>query len=579
MFKKLVDTVFFLNKTGQDHYGTLRRNIILIMLLITIVPLATMVIVNYFQYRSHLRNQIITPLYAMAEKTRHSFELFLDQRVAIVRFISTTYDFKHLSDEQNIKRILVSIKKEWSGFVDIGLINTQGQLISYAGPYSLLGKNYSEQISFQETQIKGQYISNVFLGFRKYPHIVIAVQHLTEDGQVWMLRVTIDTDFFDNLIASMGLPRETDAFLISKDGVLQTNSIYYGNTLEQFPIQVPIVNFRSNSFIGTDNQNRDILLVSSPFSIAGYTLVIVQPQSVALKSWYALKTEMIVIFFISFAIIIFAIWKMTQILIDRIKSSDQKRENILTELQHAQKLSSIGRLSAGVAHEINNPLAIINEKTGLMSDLIELSTDFKHKEKFIELTAAILNSVERCRKITHRLLGFSKRINIKIEPININLIINEVLDFLGKDILYKRIDIKLLLSESIILIQSDQGLIQQILVNLLSNAFAAVNDLGEVEIETQNMKDGGIRLKISDNGHGIPDNVIKNIFDPFFTTKKEKGTGLGLSITYGIVKKLGGQISVSSEVGKGTVFTIELPDKPNELEVMNEQSEYKDSAD
>ncbi|MBU1342431.1 MAG: two-component sensor histidine kinase [Proteobacteria bacterium] len=570
MFNKIIDALFFFNRTPQDHYSALKRNIIIIMLLITTLPLATMIIINYFQYKSHLRNQIIAPLFAMADKTRHSFDLFLDQRLAIIRFISTTYNFEDLSNEQNIKKVLISIKKEWSGFVDIGLINGQGDLVSYAGPYSLLGKNYSEQLSFQETQIKGHYISNVFLGFRKYPHIVMAVQHLTDDGQTWILRATIDTDFFDSLISSMGLPRQTDAFLINRDGILQTNSLYYGNTLEKCPLELPRVNFKSNSIEGIDDKNQAIFLVASPFSIASYILVIVWPQSVALQSWYALKTEMIIIFFISLAIIIFAVLKMTHVLITRIKTSDEHRENVLTELQHAQKLSSIGRLSAGVAHEINNPLAIINEKAGLMSDLIELSKDFNEKTKFIELTDAILNSVKRCKKITHRLLGFSKRIDIKIEPININHIIHEVLDFLEKDILYRKIEINLLLSESLASIHSDQGLIQQILVNLLTNAFAAVEEYGRVEIETHNLTDGRIILKISDNGCGIPKDVIKNIFDPFFTTKKEKGTGLGLSITYGIIKKLGGEISVSSKPGEGSVFSIELPDKPTELEVNNE---------
>ena len=568
MFKKITNTIFFLSPTSQDRYGALRRNIILIMLLITILPLATMIVINFFQYRSHLRGQIIAPLYAMAEKTRHSFELFMDQRLAIIRFISTTYNFEELSDKQNIKKVLASIKKGWSGFVDIGLINSQGELVSYSGPYSLLGKNYSEQISFQETQLKGQYISNVFLGYRKYPHIVIAVQHLSNDGQTWILRATIDTTFFDILISSMGLPRQTDAFLISRDGILQTNSLYYGNTLEKCSLQSP-VSFRSSSFEGTDDKNRAVISVASPFSIAGYTLVIVQPQSVALKSWYTLKTEMIIIFLISLTIIIFAILQMTRVLIKRIKTSDEHRENVLAELQHAQKLSSIGRLSAGVAHEINNPLAIINEKAGLMSDLIKLSKDFNKKEKFIGLTDAILNSVKRCRKITHRLLGFSKRIDIKIETININHIINEVLDFLEKDILYRKIDVQLLLSDSLVLIHSDHGLIQQILVNLLTNAFAAVEEFGQVEIHTHNLNDGGVHLKISDNGCGIPQDLIKNIFDPFFTTKKEKGTGLGLSITYGIIKKLGGQINVDSKIGEGTTFTIDLPEKPNELEMIN----------
>jgi len=570
MFKKLINYMFFLDKSSQSHYSTLKRNIIIIMLLITTIPLTTMIVINYFQYKSHLKSQIIAPLYAMADKTKHSFELFLDQRLAIIRFISTTYNFKDLTNEQNIKKILISLKKECCGFVDIGLINSDGELVSYAGPYSLLGKNYSEQISFQETQIKGQYISNVFLGFRKYPHIVIAVQHLTDTGQTWILRATIGTDFFDTLISSMGLPRQTDAFLISKTGILQTNSLYYGNTLEKCPLELAKITFRSNRFEATDHKNRKVILASSPFSIADYVLVIVQPQSVALQSWYALKTEMVIIFLISLTIIIFAILKMTSVLIKRIKTSDERRENVLSELQHAQKLSSIGRLAAGVAHEINNPLAIINEKAGLMSDLIELSKDFDKKSKFMDLTHAILNSVERCRKITHRLLGFSKRIDIKIEPININHIIHEVLDFLEKDILYRKIDVKLLLSEDLVSIQSDHGLIQQILVNLLTNAFAAVEDFGEVEIESKNLSSNGIRIKIRDNGCGIPLDVIKNIFDPFFSTKKEKGTGLGLSITYGIIKKFGGQISVDSKVGEGSTFTVDLPEKPKELEVLNE---------
>jgi len=505
----------------------------------------------------------------MADKTKHSFELFLDQRLAIIRFISTTYNFKDLTSEQNIKKILISLKKECCGFVDIGLINGQGELISYAGPYSLLGKNYSEQISFQETQIKGQYISNVFLGFRKYPHIVIAVQHLTEDGQTWILRATIDTDFFNTLISSMGFSRQTDAFLISKDGTLQTNSLYYGKTLEKCPLELAKITSRSNAFEGIDDKNRKIIIASSTFSIADYILVIVQPQSVALKSWYALKTEMVIIFLISLALIIFAILKMTSVLIKRIKTSDEHRENVLTELQHAQKLSSIGRLAAGVAHEINNPLAIINEKAGLMGDLIEFSKDFDKKAKFINLTNAILNSIDRCRKITHRLLGFSKRIDVKIEPIHINQIIHEVLDFIEKDILYRKIDIKLILSDSLIPIESDHGQIQQIFLNLLTNASAALEDFGRIEIETKNINNDSISVRISDNGCGIPEDIIENIFDPFFSTKKEKGTGLGLSISYGILKKLGGKISVDSKPGKGATFIVILPQKPTELEAIN----------
>ncbi|RLB88915.1 MAG: two-component sensor histidine kinase [Deltaproteobacteria bacterium] len=559
--------LLFWRRTPLTRYTVLNRNIIIIMLLITIIPLTCMLIINNFQYKTHLRNQIMAPLYAMTEKTRHSFEIFMDQRLAIMRFISATYSVEKLGNEQVIQKILTSLKKERYGFVDIGLINAKGDLVSYVGPYSLLGKNYSEQISFQETRIKGQYISNVFLGYRKYPHIVIAVQVIRDDGEIWVLRATIDTDFFDNLISSMGLERRSDAFLVNSDGILQTNSLYCGNTLEKCPLKLPSKSFKSQGIETKDANNQDIIIVSSGFSIADYILVIVQPQSVALKSWYALKTEMLIIFLISLTIIVFAIVQMTAVLIKRIKTSDEHRESVLLELQHAQKLSSIGRLAAGVAHEINNPLAIINEKAGLMLDLIDLSKDFTQKSKFGELTRSIVTSVDRCRKITHRLLGFSKRIDVKIEPIQVNTIIHEVIGFLEKDILYRRLEVNLKLSETLEPILSDHGQIQQVLLNLLTNAFAAVQDeLGQVDVETKNIENNGIEIKITDNGCGIPDKIIKNIFDPFFTTKKEKGTGLGLSISYGIITKLGGEIVVDSTQGKGSVFTIVLPEKTNIME-------------
>ncbi len=570
MYWKNLNKIFFIKKRSLDHYEVLKRNIIIVMLLITIIPLITMLVINYFQYRFHLKDQVMSPLYAMIEKTRHSFELFLDQRLAIIRFISTSYRFEELCNEKIIRKILISLKREGFGFVDIGLINSKGDLISYAGPYSLLGKNYLKQNSFQAAQIKGEYISNVFMGHRKYPHIVIAVQHLRDNGQTWILRATIGTYFFDNLISSMRLPRKTDAFLISKEGVFQTNSLYYGNTLEECPIKISNNSFKSSSVEQKDSSNRNIIIVSTALSIADYILVIVQPQSVAMESWYALKTEMIIIVLISFSIIIFTIVRMSDILVKKIKTSDKNREKVLDELQHTQKLSSVGRLAAGVAHEINNPLAIINQKAGLMSDLIYLSDGFDKKIKFTELTESILKSVDRCRKITHRLLGFSKRIDIEIEPININKIINEVLEFLEKDILYRRLDIHMNLLDSLIIIKSDHGQIEQVLLNLLTNAFDAVEDFGIIEIETKNNISGGIRIKIKDNGCGIPKNLIKNIFDPFFSTKKDKGTGLGLSITYGIIKKLGGEISVSSKEKEGTVFIIDLPYKFNEMEQVNE---------
>ncbi|MFO7883186.1 MAG: ATP-binding protein [Desulfobacteraceae bacterium] len=554
------------NTTSPEHYNELKWKVIITMLVIAVIPLATMLIINHFQYKSHLKSEVTRPLYAMANKTRHSFELFLEERLSTIRFISTAYTYAELKNKKIIEKIFVALKKELTGFVDLGLMNPSGDLVSYAGPYALLGKNYKEQRSFQETRIKGHFISNVFMGYRKNPHVAIAVQHLTSDGNSWILRATIDTDHFYNLINSIGLDFQSDAFLVNSDGIMQTDSKYYGRILEKCKLDLTPERQKgqaSREFDVLNMMDENVIIASADFSSADYKLVLVKPYSVVLKSWYALKTELILVFTISLGIIVFTVFKMAGILIDKIRKADEKREHVMAELQHTQKLSSIGRLAAGVAHEINNPLAIINEKAGLLSDLTELTDNLDNKLKFNELTESIIKSVERCKKITHRLLGFSKRIDVKIESLNVNVIIHEVLEFLEKEAMYRRIDIRLELFEPINSILSDFGQLQQVFLNLLTNAFAAVEDGGIITITSKNRKKGVI-VKIADNGCGIPETILSNIFDPFFSTKKEKGTGLGLSITYGIINKLSGQISVESTEGVGTVFAVKLPEKPNE---------------
>jgi two-component system NtrC family sensor kinase len=232
------------------------------------------------------------------------------------------------------------------------------------------------------------------------------------------------------------------------------------------------------------------------------------------------------------------------------------------QLIETEKFAVIGKFAAGVAHEINNPLAIINEKAGLMKDIIELSEDFPNKDKFLGLLDAVFNSVNRCRVITHRLLGFARRTDIIPEAIDINNLIKEVLKFLEKEILFKGIRLESNLRRDLPELETDRIQLQQVFLNIIKNAIDAVEEGGFIRISTDIKDDNIVRVSIKDNGHGIPKEILKHIFEPFFTTKeKGKGTGLGLSITYGIIKRLGGNIFVESEVNKGTTFTVEIPIK------------------
>ena len=246
----------------------------------------------------------------------------------------------------------------------------------------------------------------------------------------------------------------------------------------------------------------------------------------------------------------------------RKKAEEALRESEQLLLQ-SHKMEAIGRLAAGVAHEINNPLAIINEKAGLMKDFLEMSANLEqNKEKFDDLITSIFESVNRCRNITHRLLGFSRRIDGTSEAINLNDAVREVLEFIEKEMLFRNIRLDLHLREDIPAIVSDKGQLQQVFLNIVNNAVDAVGKDGVIEIRTDIKDEHTVTVLIKDTGPGIPQEILRHIFEPFYTTKeKGKGTGLGLSISYGIMQKLGGTILVRSEVNKGTAFTVEIPQK------------------
>ncbi|MCG8473365.1 MAG: ATP-binding protein [Desulfobacterales bacterium] len=566
--RNLIDKLDTLFNGGADspvHYRNLQRNIIITMLLVTIVPLTVMGGLNHYQYGKHLKNEVRTPLTNSARKVRHAFDLYLEERLSAMRFIANAYTYEDLLSPQTLHRLLRVLKTELGGFVDLAILNSKGQMIGYEGPYNLLGKNYADQRSFQEVRVKGSYISTVFMGHRKFPHIVMAVQRYTENEEDWIIRATLDTDRFYRLLDTLDLTQESDAFLIDSSGILQTDSRFYGKTLTPCKLHLPqSPSGRKNTFVTetTDPSGRQILVAASGFTNADYTLVITKPRSVVMRSWYSLKADALIVYAASLMVIIFVVVKMAGAIVLRIKASDQHRERALTELQHTQKLSSIGRLAAGVAHEINNPLAIINEKAGLVTDLITMGEAVPLKEKFQKLNTDIIDSVNRCKAITHRLLGFARKLDTVMEPIAINEVLREVMGFLEREAMYRQLDVQMELADNIPSISSDRGQLQQVFLNLLTNAFAAVDDGGHVFLASKPSPQGGITVTVEGNGCGMSPETAKRAFDPFFSTKKGKGTGLGLSITYGIINKLGGSIELTSHEGEGTLFTITLPPSP-----------------
>jgi signal transduction histidine kinase len=228
------------------------------------------------------------------------------------------------------------------------------------------------------------------------------------------------------------------------------------------------------------------------------------------------------------------------------------------QLLQSQKLASLGELSSGIAHEINNPLAIIRQEAEWLLQLFKQEASPDAAEVNNCLTE-IVHQVDRGREITHNLLNFARRRQPVVQAVHLNGVVEDMARLVEKEAQARHITLEKRLNPELPLIHSDSPLLRQVVLNLLNNAIQAIDKDGAITIVTQAAGDQ-VMIQISDTGCGIPPEHLSQIFDPFFTTKPQgKGTGLGLSICHGIIHRLGGRITVASKVGQGSSFTIKLP--------------------
>ncbi|WP_285906048.1 sensor histidine kinase [Pseudodesulfovibrio pelocollis] len=230
-------------------------------------------------------------------------------------------------------------------------------------------------------------------------------------------------------------------------------------------------------------------------------------------------------------------------------------------LIHSQKMSVLGELSSGIAHEINTPLGIIGQETELLQ-LIASRSEFSSLDSSAELLERIDQisiQVERCGEITHQLLDFARKTKAVLQTVNLGELVEDMTRLVEREAGYQNITITRRYRDGKRTISTDPSLLRQVVLNLLQNAVQAVERDGMVTVGTR-ISGQQAEIEVTDTGCGIQPENLQRIFDPFFTTKPPgQGTGLGLSICMKIMHRLGGHIRVRSSPGQGAVFTLLLP--------------------
>ncbi len=545
---------------GLKDLGT---KIAITALCFSLIPLIGLGVTMYSMFASAYHSKVRANLITLAENKRQGIDLFLREQVSQLRTIAHSHSFEDLASQEKLDTILATMQLGSRTFIDLGLINEEGMHVSYSGPYNLSKANYKNEEWFNQVMVRKIYVSDVFEGFRGFPHMIIAVMK-QEKGRVWILRATIDSDIFDSLVRWLQIGDGGDAYLVNRVGELQTRPRFGNKSKEIYAsfLGSPFSGAKSTEF---ESEKKKIFVGGIWLEQKDWLLVIEEDMLGELQPLFETQAATWVVVGTGIAFIIIGTLMITRMIVVQQERSNREQAQLNEELIQSSKMAALGKLAAGVAHEVNNPLAVIREKAGWMRDLLE-EEDVKASPNFKEFEDAvdkIEQHVERAGNVVHRMLGFARRMEPVCNDLYINDVIRQTTAFLDNEIRFRNIELVWNLDPDLPTIQSDASQIQQVVLNLFNNAIDAIDRNGHITVTTG--FDPGLEqvvISLRDDGPGMEKEVQKRIFDPFFTTKKVgEGTGLGLSISYSIINKLGGSIRFESEVGQGTEFIIHLPVK------------------
>ncbi len=564
----------------HNHYKRVWLRLMGVFCFLTIVPVTILILVTTTSLREAAIDKIEVSVGRLIEHKKDVIALFLKEKEDLLTMMVGMYPVSFLGVQENLNTLFIAVNKTGS-IVDLHVIDSSGKQLAYVGPYakSLEDKNYYNTQWFQDVLIGGSHVSDVFLGFRNVPHFVVAV---ADPLKTYVLRATINSDQFNKLLLGSQMGPNGDSFIVNTDGVLQTPSRsgqtelngedrlfleHHEGTKIFKREESGVISGEDNSasvhFEGISISKKNETMVATRWVKDGQWCLIVKALiDDSLGPFYTVSKNIFTVIISTSAVFLVIAGILISYFLRRIEGEDRNRAELGHQMVQMEKMATIGRLAAGIAHEINNPLQMITSQVGWIGELLpeEEPGKVKNLDEYQKSVEKIKQHVRRAGSITHRLLGFSRKLSAEKENVQLNDLIEEAISFVEREVGYNNIVIVRKYAENLPGTTTDGPQLQQVFLNLINNAIDEIGKDGILQIRTFVDDNKNLVAEFADSGHGIRPENLKRIFDPFFTTKDPgKGTGLGLYISYDIVKKLGGTISVANRDSGGAVFTIVLP--------------------
>ena len=555
----------------KDQYTGMRRMIFFCMILVPVIPFIAVLGIGYYHFKTSLETSTLATVNRIVEDHRQMIDGFLRERRGDLGFILNTSSYGDLTDPEKFYTQFAQLQRYSNAFVDLGVFDQDGIHVMYQGPYRLVGIDYGKEEWFRHVLKEGYYISDIFLGFRRIPHFVIALKR-EEPGKTWVIRATIDTFVFNELVEKVRIGKTGEAYILNSQGIFQTARRSGGNLLAKDPDDIhetkPHPGVRTS--IRNDARGDECLFATTWLQEKEWMLVVRQETADAFKSLRSATFMILVIMILGGVTITVLAYALTRQIIRRMQRIDVEKQQLGQQLVRATRLAELGQMAAGFAHEINNPLQIMKSDRALMemifSDLKKKGMLPEPDVKDLEETLAQLKlQIERCSKITQAILEFGRKSEPTQEDVDVGAFVSHLTSMISEKASVQGIHLKKEISEQTPLLRADPSQLQQVFLNLFNNAIDAITERhgcegGELLVQAGPDTEGRVRISVKDNGAGISTENLKKIFAPFFTTKAPgKGTGLGLYVCYGIIESMGGTMEVESQRGAGTTFVVRLP--------------------
>ena len=570
--------------TRNKYYRSLIRNMVLAIIIVSMVPMSLVSSTLYLQFRHSYQEKVSDHLRELVQKHKQNIDNYLQERLTDIRLMTARYGYERLKEGALLQRNLDLLKEEYEkAFVDLGVVDAQGYQKAYAGPFKLADADYGDAEWFKEVNQKEHVISDVFLGLRGLPHFIVAVRSEAA-GENWFLRATIDFEAFNALVQNIRIGETGFAYILNRKGKFQTTPFeqpFPTAVIDSGASQELWKQLFSNSgdvqvFLRKDKTGEEYVYAEAPLKNGEWLLVYQQRASDAfadLNRSFAVTT---LIMALGAAGVIIMALVLSRRMVTRIAKADEEKHLMDEKVVETGKLASIGELASGVAHEINNPVAIMVEEAGWIGDILE-EEEFQESKNIEELRRAlaqIKTQGKRCKEITRKLLSFARKTSLSVQDIHINELVEEIAGISAQRAKYAMVEMVTRFQEHLPTVRVSLSELQQVFLNLINNALDAMEKKGGKLTLSTRAEDGFVVVEVADTGVGIPAANLNRIFDPFFTTKAVgKGTGLGLSICYGIIENMGGRIKVQSTVDVGTTISVHIP------AVKSESPEKKPNAD